>query len=82
MAPAEDYVSWDTKTPTKIRMGKDPPANYPPMCIQTMFRGTVKEFPDNKVGWKARTCTSCSLSEDRVKIVEKCNQLKKQNLPC
>ena len=52
MAPAEDYVSWDTKTPNKIRMGTEAPANYAPLCIQNMMRNTVKEYPDNKVGWK------------------------------
>ena len=49
MAPAEDHISWDTKTPHKIRIGEEAPANYAPMCIQSMMRNTVKEFPDNKV---------------------------------
>lgn len=53
VAPAEDYVSWDTKTPNKIRMGTEAPANYAPLCIQNMMRNTVKEYPDNKVGFKS-----------------------------
>ena len=49
MAPAEDHVSWSTKAPVKVRIGEEPPADYAPMCVQTMMRETVKEFPDNKV---------------------------------
>ena len=57
MAPAEDYVSWDTKTPNKIRMGTEAPANYAPLCIQNMMRNTVKEYPDNKVGLEIKLIT-------------------------
>ena len=50
MAPAEDYISWNANTPVKIRTHIPIEAGkYAPMCIQTMMRETVKEFPDNKV---------------------------------
>ena len=45
--PAEDYISWDTKTPVKIHMGESAPANQEPIRIQTMLKQTAEKYPDH-----------------------------------
>jgi len=43
---AENYISWNPKTPVKIRMGRKAPENLPPILSQTMLRNTVNKYPN------------------------------------
>ena len=44
LLPAKDFISWDTRTPVKIRKVADGPE---PIQIQTMLKKTVEKYPDH-----------------------------------
>ena len=43
IAKAGSFISWDSKTPVKLRMENDAPGNYHPILVQTMFRNIVDQ---------------------------------------
>ena len=42
--PANDYMSWDTRVPVKLRIGDSHPANLEPVLVQNMMREAVRKF--------------------------------------
>ena len=51
---ATHFTSSDPTVPVKLRMESTPPASDAPICIQTMFRNTVRACPHHKASeWKS-----------------------------
>ena len=47
LLPANDYISWNTSNPVKIKMEDSAPGNYPPILVQTMMRYAVSRYGEN-----------------------------------